>query len=603
MTQRSGCSALSGSRAVLFTTLVAGCAGERSRDPFGSGADAGSAVATESASVSDTGSASSSPDSGLPSSSDDGTTSASEGATTPESDGQGTAPGNDEGTSGEQDATGSGPKFDLASNGTSPGATGGTACQGDGGEGEGGDCTEEAPPNSFEADIQWTWEAPDERESAVAPLVGNFTDDNGDGKIGPCDIPDLVVVATSNFAASTPGHIYVLDGGTGALHFKTSDMVDPTVTPAIADIDGDGLLEIVTTVSGGITTDDLIVFEHDGTKKFVGPAPYDTYGDAIYAAIALADLDNDGDVEIIIAGNVYDHTGKILWTAAAFVPSGTFPSATAAADLDGDGDLEVVLGHAAYHHDGSQYYLTQGVNAGFPQIANLDGDPEPEVLITNEFGLTMLEHTGAVKYEDLRPTGDSAGANTWVRPATVHDFDGNGTSEFAMSSANNYTVYNGNATIVWKAAVSDQSGVAAGTAFDFLGDGKAEAMYADEFNFHIFNDVGLPYFSVPRSSRTIIEYPVVADLDNDGSAEIAVVSMGGGNLVQTAPTVQVIRDKQDRWVQARRIWNQHTYHVTNVNEDGTIPQFEAPNWNTLNTFRTQAQIHSGGVCKPPLPEG
>ena len=25
-----------------------------------------------------------------------------------------------------------------------------------------------------------------------------------------------------------------------------------------------------------------------------------------------------------------------------------------------------------------------------------------------------------------------------------------------------------------------------------------------------------------------------------------------------------IRDVQDRWIQPRRIWNQHTYHVTNV---------------------------------------
>jgi hypothetical protein len=41
--------------------------------------------------------------------------------------------------------------------------------------------------------------------------------------------------------------------------------------------------------------------------------------------------------------------------------------------------------------------------------------------------------------------------------------------------------------------------------------------------------------------------------------------------------------------------------VTNVREDGTIPQFEAPNWETLNTFRTQAQFE-GGVCKPE-PEG
>jgi hypothetical protein len=68
---------------------------------------------------------------------------------------------------------------------------------------------------------------------------------------------------------------------------------------------------------------------------------------------------------------------------------------------------------------------------------------------------------------------------------------------------------------------------------------------------------------------------------------------------KTAPTVQVVRDAMDRWVPARRIWNQHTYHVTNVREDGTIPQYESPHWQALNTFRTQAQIEAGGgVCQP-----
>ena len=62
---------------------------------------------------------------------------------------------------------------------------------------------------------------------------------------------------------------------------------------------------------------------------------------------------------------------------------------------------------------------------------------------------------------------------------------------------------------------------------------------------------------------------------------------------------RVIRDVDDRWIQARRIWNQHTYHVTNVREDGTIPQFEPPHHVGLNTFRTNAQIEDGGVCKPP----
>jgi hypothetical protein len=91
---------------------------------------------------------------------------------------------------------------------------------------------------------------------------------------------------------------------------------------------------------------------------------------------------------------------------------------------------------------------------------------------------------------------------------------------------------------------------------------------------------------------------VFADIDTDGSAEILVVSneglFGGG----AQPLLQAIRDVDDRWIQARRIWNQHTYHVTNVREDGTIPQVEPHHWERLNTFRTNAQIEGGVVCMP-----
>jgi hypothetical protein len=168
-----------------------------------------------------------------------------------------------------------------------------------------------------------------------------------------------------------------------------------------------------------------------------------------------------------------------------------------------------------------------------------------------------------------------------------------------MSSASFYTVYSPTGGVVWSAPVSDQSGIAAGTAFDFLGSGTAEAMYADESQMFVFDSTGHVLLMIPRTSGTLTEYPVVADIDNDGAADIVVVS---NQYVGTAsPTVQVIHDEQDRWIQARRIWNEHTYHVTNVREDGTIPQNEVPSWTALNTFRTNAQIDGANVCQPVIP--
>lgn len=453
-----------------------------------------------------------------------------------------------------------------------------------------GSCSQEAPPLSFDPEVQWSW---DGGGSEVTPLVINFTDDDGNGVIDLCDTPDVIVVT----GGSAFGTIHVLDGETGVEHFSIPTNVSGSVTPAVGDIDGDGRPEIVTGVPTGLFNLAFIAFEDDGSIKWQSESvwPHDQGG-----AVGIADFDNDGSPEIYADGAIVDAQGATVFVAPAqqgWIIAGR-STATAAADLDDDGDLELVLGQAAYHHDGAEVYADLSVAPGYPQIANLDNDDDPEILVNNASGITILEHDGSIKFQDMTPTGD-VGLGAWFRPSTVHDFDSDGFSEFAVSSAASYSVYFRNLTIMWTASVQDGSGWAAGTAFDFLGDGGAEAMYADEANLFVFDAAGTPLLTVPRSSKTLIEYPVVADVDNDGSAEIVVVSANNWDDVQTSPTVQVIRDAKDRWIQARRIWNQHTYHVTNVREDGIIPQYEKPSWQLLNTYRTNAQIEDGSVCAPP----
>ncbi len=53
--------------------------------------------------------------------------------------------------------------------------------------------------------------------------------------------------------------------------------------------------------------------------------------------------------------------------------------------------------------------------------------------------------------------------------------------------------------------------------------------------------------------------------------------------------IRVYSDINDQWVRSRTIWNQHAYHVTHVEEDGTIPRTSewTANWlsDDLNNFR------------------
>jgi hypothetical protein len=472
-------------------------------------------------------------------------------------------------------------------------------------------CETKAPADSFAPVVQWSWTPPSMGSaysgSLTTPLVGNFTDDNADGEIDLCDVPDVVVQVYGGGAGISDGQIFILSGDTGALKATMSQLVDANINPAFGDIDGDGIPEII----AATPSRNVIAFEHDGAVKWVGAAgtwpsltgPFTGNLGAYCHAFAIYDLDADGSPEILGGFDVFDAQGQLKWSRTGTlndIPGEPFwcPTPTAA-DLDGDGMLEVLHGHAAYRHDGTPYWQVPG-NPGHPHVANLDGDPEPEVLVNTDAGISVIEHNGVVKFGPLRPGGEAPSARCWGKPGVVHDFDGDGIADLATGTCQNYSVYDVTTTLTptWGQSVTDISGLATGTGFDFLGDGIADAIYADETQAYVFDGAtGEIELSVPRASGTLIEYPVVADVDNDGSAEFVVVSNGSA----TGEAVTVYRDAMDRWIPARRVWNQHAYHVTNVREDGTIPQNMKKNWTLLNTFRTNSQVEAMGDCEPDPP--
>ena len=121
--------------------------------------------------------------------------------------------------------------------------------------------------------LQWAWDGDPQLGYTyviATPLVGNLTDDNNDGVVDLCDTPDVVVVAfhpdtltDPNLIYGLTARIYILDGATGALHTRFEDPMTWLSSPALADIDQDGEMEIIAsrTVLGNVTA-----WNADGTK-------------------------------------------------------------------------------------------------------------------------------------------------------------------------------------------------------------------------------------------------------------------------------------------------------------------------------------------------
>lgn len=501
------------------------------------------------------------------------------------------------------DSTGPLPALDLPP--TQP-----TLCEALGIDEELAPCNLSAPPESFEPRIRWTWQGAGERTDALTPaLVANLTDDNGDGLVDLCDTPDVVVQVSEpppegNLSMAPPAALAILDGATGAVHRIIEANALAGYAPALGDLDGDGSIEVVVVRDAGgedgARLAQLVGYGADGSVRFEGGT---TWRRNVRGAVAIADLDADGSAELVVDSLIADAQGNerasVTRTPTALLPT--------VADLDGDGNPEVVWGAIAANLSRTVYDVRDTIPDGIPHVANLDNEPEAEVFLTTAEGFVVLDADGTVRLGPLRPPTVGrrplpASEETWMRPAAVVDLDGNNRADIIVTvgdrlGAINVNLEAGAFELQWSIEITDRTGASSATAFDFLGDGRAEAAYADEQQLYLAETAGRTVLTAPRTSLTVFEYPVVADVDNDGSADLVVTSSTAANG-SSAPTVRVFAEALGSWVPSRRIWNQHTYHVTNVGEDGSIPRQEVRTWRLLNTFRANAQIEQGLVCQP-----
>src|SRR5262249_54277486 len=193
-------------------------------------------------------------------------------------------------------------------------------------------------------------------------------------------MPDVVIVTSQDYNQNGIAYVRALNGKDGTEKWPaTADVYNDTYrvnsrgTPAAADLDGDGKIEIVTPRSGG----GLIAFNHDGSFRWAstqkdGVTPWNTVLDS--AAVAIADLDADGHPEVVVGGVVFDANGKLIADGGAKAGgnAASYGTVSIVADVDGDGLQEIVTGHSAFGVDqaGVHVLWDNGQSDGYPAIAD-----------------------------------------------------------------------------------------------------------------------------------------------------------------------------------------------------------------------------------------
>ncbi|HHP7242329.1 MAG TPA: FG-GAP-like repeat-containing protein, partial [Cyclobacteriaceae bacterium] len=211
----------------------------------------------------------------------------------------------------------------------------------------------------------------------------------------------------------------------------------------LGDIDGDGDIDAVFATSGGSND----IWFNDGAGNLTHSTNFNGFN-----KIGLGDLDGDGDLDIF--GNsfsniyIYFNYGDGTFPGS---PDQTIPSSGIAdlGDLDGDGDLD------AFEITNSGLVRTQRNTGGIfttiygfsiygqfydVQLGDLDSDGDLDALAVGDGKISIIENTGALNFT----SGQEIVIDSVAQSVALGDMDGDGDLDAIIGVYNDYNLFLGN---------------------------------------------------------------------------------------------------------------------------------------------------------------
>jgi len=452
------------------------------------------------------------------------------------------------------------------------------------------DCADDDPSISFEMELEW------ETNISVSWCMENTpitADVDGDG------LPEVIGKPCANATNSSAEYpnLLIIDGQTGEQKglIVTEGLSNFMDGPAIADMNRNGYAEIVVQTKIG----KLFCYEYNGNDYV---ELWRSTENTNRANVSIADFNQDGIPEVYVGNLIYNgFTGEVLVTLpelpTRFMIAADVLPDYACADCKG---LELVTGLKVYairidRNDPTNGLATLVNNLGrhgSTSLADMDNDQDLDAVVV--FADTVL--IWDIQTPEFL-TNPYVSSNSPTSLSCLADFDGDGEVEIGVASPFNYKVLkivDDNITVLWQISTVDWSGETGSTVFDFNLDGQNEVVLRDEAKLRILDGAsGLVLHEEFCNSATRLEIPVIVDADNDGSAEI---------LCSCKRKLRSYGSAGDPWVRTRSIWNQHLYFNVNINDDLTVPRNQQQHHLIADGVLFNKFLNQYGDPRFPLPD-
>jgi len=327
-------------------------------------------------------------------------------------------------------------------------------------------------------------------------------------------------------------------------------------SPLCMDVNGDGRNEIIQPTldlssywGGGL----LDIWTADSNSLPNWPVDL---GYIWPSSTAVGDIDGDGDYEVVVGAELdgevsayHVESGQIVdgnWPAMVGGWYGYINAGPILADLDGNGDSEILValdlesastdGLIALHGDGTYLWRRRYTSVGPMSVADLDRDGDVEIALgglgpgLNRVYTFLLDHQGQ---QIARWRGGSPKGTVFA------DLDADGKTEMVFSTEEEVMAVRADGSTVWKTRAEDPLDTGGGLVVgDIDGDGLSEVymitfvegdgfiftrVYAFDHKGRLLTAAGYPKTIMGDSTRCT---PLIADIDGDGQKELVVATTG-----------------------------------------------------------------------------